>query len=148
MTIQTFEGLDEVPPLGNLPFERLASQLLQHLLKVKVERTSDAIQLTTGDFRDESGLVILLSPDAIEFRLPVLIWLEPHEPANTSKLWRRLALNELSETQLPELIAAARLQQQQNFGDCKYCGERNPSGWMFSSDICESCAESKLGIIH
>lgn len=148
MIIQSFDPSDDAPQLGNLPFERWAAQLLQHLPEAKIERTHDAIQLTTGDFRDESGLVILLSPDAIEFRLPILIWVGPHEPAHTSRLWQRLVLNELSETQLPELITAARFQQKQNFGDCKYCGKRNPSGWMFRSDICESCAESKLGIIH
>lgn len=148
MTTQPFDPFDDVPPLGNLPFERLATQLLQHLPEATVERTSEAIQLTIGDFRDESGLVILLSPDAIEFRLPVLVWLGPHEPANTSQLWRHIALNELTKTQLPELIAAAQNQQQQSFGNCKYCGERNPSGWMFSSDICESCALSELGIMH
>jgi hypothetical protein len=148
MTTQTFDPFDNAPQFGNLPFERLATQLLQHLPEAKVERTSDAIQLTTGDFRDEAGLVILLSPGAIEFRLPVLIWLGPHEPANTSQLWQRIELSELTETQLPELIAAARLQQQQNFSDCKYCGKHNPRGWMHSPDICESCAFDELGIIH
>lgn len=84
MTTQAFDPSDNAPQLGNLPFERLAAQLFQHLPAAKIERTRDAIQLTTGDFRDESGLVILLSPDAIELCLPALIWLEPHEPANTS----------------------------------------------------------------
>lgn len=93
MTTQTFDSFEDALPLGNLPLERLATQLLQHLPEAKVERTSDAIQLTTGDFRDEAGLVILLRPDAIEFRLPVLVWLGHHEPANTSKLWQRLALS-------------------------------------------------------
>lgn len=54
MTTQTFDPFEDALPLGNLPLERLATQLLQHLPEAKVERTSDAIQLTTGDFRDEA----------------------------------------------------------------------------------------------
>lgn len=148
MIEQHIGGFNEPPHFGNLLFEQLAAQIWQLLPEAKVERTSDVIQLTTGDFRDESGLVILLSPDAIEFRLPALVWLGPHEPASTSQLWQRLALTELTEAQLPELIAAAQVQQQQTFGDCKYCGAHKPEGWMHRSDICESCAASELGIIH
>ena len=145
---QNMDRLDGSLQLGNLRFEKWAAQVEQLLPGVTVERTSEVIQLTTGDFRDELGLVILLSPEAIELRLPTLIWDGPHTPIKTSRLWQRLALDDLKESQLPRLMAEAQTQQQQSFCDCKYCGQRNPKSWMHSPDVCQSCAEKELGVVH
>lgn len=139
---------NELLQFGNLRFERWAAQIWQLLPEAKVERTSEVIQLTTGDFRDELGLMILLTPEAMELRLPVLTWDGPCTPVKTSCLWQRLTLEELKKSQLPGLITEAQAQQQQSFCDCKYCGQHNPKGWMHSLDICQSCAEKELGVVH
>lgn len=139
---------NESPQFGDLRFERWAAHMWRLLPEAKAERTSEVIQLTTGDFRDELGLVILLSPEAMELRLPILTWDGPYTPVKTSRLWQRLTLDELKESQLPRLIIEAQAQQRQSFCDCKYCGQRNPKGWMHSPDVCQSCAEKELGIVH
>ena len=34
------------------------------------------------------------------------------------------------------------------FRVCVRCGERNPTGWMHSETICQSCAEHHLGVVY
>ena len=148
MVKRSTDRLDDSLQFGDLRFEQWANQVGQLLPEAKVERTSEVIQLIIGDFQDELGLVILLSPETIELRLPILSWSGPHAPVKTSRLWQRLALDELDESQLPRLIAEAQAQQKQSFCDCKYCGQRNPKGRMHSPDVCQSCAEKELGIVH
>ena len=148
MVVRNMDRSDDLLQFGSLRFEQWAAQVSQLLPEAKVDRTTEVIQLTTGDFRDELGVVILLSPEAMELRLPTLNWDGPYTPVKTSCLWQRLALNELKKSQLPRLIAEAQAQQQQSFFNCKYCGQRNPEGWMHSPDVCQSCAEKELGIVH
>lgn len=148
MSERDFGNFDELPSFGDFGFERLANKVWQLLPQAKVERTSEVIQLTTGDFRDESGLVILINPDAMELRLPVLTWIGPHKSAQTSRLWERYALDQLEEAQLADLIAQALVQQQESFSDCQYCGQHKPKGWMHGEDVCQSCAEKELGIVY
>lgn len=102
---------DKLSSFGDLEFEQFTHQVWRLLIKAKVERTSEVIQLATGDFQDELGLIILISPDAMELRLPTLDWSGPHTPVNTSRLWQRLALDELKESQLSQLIVEAQAQQ-------------------------------------
>ena len=40
------------------------------------------------------------------------------------------------------------LRDEQYFGVCKECGERNPCGWMHGLEICQSCAEANHGVVH
>ena len=81
-----------VDPLGRYPanypsrVERNAQRVLELLPDATVERTRDAIQL---DWGGQHGLVVLVTADAFEFRLPTVEWPHPHEPAAGSRLWRR-----------------------------------------------------------
>ena len=56
------------------------------------------------DYEGEEGIVLLITPEAIELRLPTVEWTEgTHGPAPTSRLWRRidgLDLLELRDDQL------------------------------------------------
>ena len=129
-------------------FESYALQVMELLPGAKVERTRDVIQIDYGDFRDEQGLVVILTPDAIELRLPTIEWLGPHTPVSSSQLWKRVNWNKSKKLNLSKLIASAWAAQKQTFGECQYCGKRQPCGWMFKQDVCDSCAEKHLGIIH
>jgi hypothetical protein len=129
-------------------FEEYALQILEMLPGACAERTPDVIQINLGDFRDEKGIVVIVTPEAIELRLPTLEWLGPHTPVESSKLWRRLKLNSSKKFDIAQLITSAQEAQSQTFGVCKFCSQKLPSGWMFRRDVCQSCAEKHLGIVH
>jgi hypothetical protein len=105
----------------------------------------EAIFIYQGQFSDENGLVLVVTDNALELRLPTLEW-DIHTPREVSKLWRHISLQEQPELDLRQLIADAQAAQKETFGDCKYCGKRNPEGWMHDRDVCQSCAENILGI--
>ena len=148
MAERDFGKLVELSSFGDLGFERLADKAWRLLPQATVERTSEVIQLTIGDFQDKSGLIILINPDAMELRLPVLSWIGPHKSAQTSQLWERYDLEQIEEAQLADLITKAQVQQQGSFGNCEYCGQHKPKGWMHGEDVCQSCAERELGIVY
>lgn len=129
-------------------FESCALKVLEVLPNAKLERTRDAIQIDFADFSNERGIVIILTPEAIEFRLPIVKWLGTHTPTSSSQLWQRVDLMQLKNADLTQLIASAQSAQQQTFRECKYCKNKNPSGWMSSQDICQSCAEKYLGVVY
>lgn len=129
-------------------FEEYALQILEMLPGARAERTPDVIQINLGDFRDEKGIVVILTPEAIELRLPTLQWLGPHTPVASSKLWKRINLDNSKNFDIAQLIASAQEAQAQSFGVCKFCSQKLPSGWMSQQDICQSCAEKHLGIVY
>ena len=131
-------------------FEEYALQILEMLPGARAERTPDVIQINLGDFSDEKGIVVILTPDTIELRLPTLQWLGPHTSVASSKLWKRINLDDSQniDIDIPQLIASAQKAQAQTFGVCKFCSQKQPAGWMFRQDVCDSCAEKCLGIIH
>jgi predicted RNase H-like HicB family nuclease len=129
-------------------FEEYALQILEMLPGACAERTPDVIQINSGDFRDEKGVVVILTPEAIELRLPTLEWLGPHTPVQSSKRWKRINLENSKNINITKLIASAQEAQAQTFGVCKFCSQKKPTGWMFRQDVCDSCAEKHLGIIH
>lgn len=105
----------------------------------------EAIFIHQGQFSDEDGLVLVVTDDALELRLPTLEW-HIHTPRAVSKLWRHISLQEQPELDLRQLIADAQASQKETFGDCKYCGALKPEGWMHGKDVCQSCAENILGV--
>ncbi len=129
-------------------FEMYALKIVEQLPGARAERAPDVIQISLGDFSDEKGLVLILTPEAIELRLPTIKWLGPHTPVSSSQLWKRVEWDWSKEVDLAELVASAQNAQQQSFRVCKYCGKRKPPGWMFKKEICDSCAERHLGVIH
>jgi hypothetical protein len=129
-------------------FESSALRVLELLPGASVERTRDVIQINFGDFRSEQGIVVILTPEAIELRLPKIDWVGPHTPVSSSQLWQRVEWNKSEAVNLAELITSVQKAQQQTFRECKYCGKKKPPGWMFRQDVCDSCAEKHLGIVH
>ena len=77
---------DRYPSEGLRMVERHALRVLQFLPQAKVERTQDAIQITEGD---DKGFIVLVTPEAVEFRLPTVEWTcGAYGPARASRLWK------------------------------------------------------------
>ena len=73
-----------------------------------IERTRDAIQL---EIDGETGIVLLVTKEALEIRLPTLEWTGgTHSPAAASRLWRRLEWNRVRNLsdQLDEAFLARK----------------------------------------
>lgn len=120
--------------------ELCALQILELLPGAQIERTRDVIQLNYGTFRDETGIVVLITPEAIELRLPTIIGLGSQTIISSSTLWKRVEWKGKNQIELCRLITSAQLAQQQSFGYCQHCGSRKPAAWMVREDLCESCA--------
>jgi hypothetical protein len=42
----------------------------------------------------------------------------------------------------------AQSERSQTFKLCQYCGKSKPNARMYSQDVCDSCAQNNLGIVH
>jgi len=124
---------------------------LRDLLRTpKVERTRDAIQI---DYLDQHGLVLLVTPEALEIRLPTVEWSGPHRPAPSSRFWTRVSWKELGDLEaddapLLDLILAALEARAAEFRRCRYCKRSVPAEHRHSHDVCRSCASQRPGIAH
>lgn len=133
---------------GLRTFERYAFQVLEAFPGARAERTKDAIQINLGEFGDETGVIVILTPDAVELRLPDIEWVGSHTPVSVNHLWQKIEGQQLQSVDLVKWVKSGQRARQQTFRECKYCGKKNPPGWMHREDVCDSCAEKHLGIIH
>lgn len=97
---------------GLRPLEHRALAVLRWREGGVLERTRDAIQVTFADPTDgDAELSALLTPEALELRLPTIEWTAgSHGPFLGSRLWRRVPWARIAEGQegawLDELAAA------------------------------------------
>lgn len=129
-------------------FEHIAIQVLDLLPDADMERTRDCIQVTESD---ERGIVVLVTPDAVEIRLPTVEWLHVHTPVASSRLKRRISLSKLIEGSLAKLIGNARKARQDEFQECFYCKTPTPPEHAHTFDdkhVCHGCSERELGVVH
>lgn len=92
--------------LGDLRrFETFALRVLDLLSGARVERARDVIQIQHGDDR---GVVVLVTPEALELRLRTLEWPHPHTPGPSSRLRKRLKWDRLNNKRLVRLLDEAR----------------------------------------
>jgi hypothetical protein len=122
-----------------------ALELLQLLPGAELTRTRDVIQL---DEPDRRGIVALVTPEALELRMPTIEWQGPHTPVLGSKLWRRVEWRTLKKGDLARLVAAARRARARQFRRCTHCGELFEPGHMHDAHTCQGCAERYLGVVH
>ena len=135
------------PAEGLLIVERHALEL-QHLWPGAVlSRTRDAIQL---DYGGEEGITVLVTAEALELRLPTVEWtMGSYGPAATSRLWKRVPWEQhIKPERLLELLEAALAERQAEFSTCRFCEQWLPPEHMHEHDICQSCAEKHLGVVH
>ena len=130
---------------GQREIDERALQLLEVLPEATVERTRDAIEITVDDVM-ENGVVLILTPEALELRLPSMDWVHPHWSVPTSRLWKRVKWERIED--LYDLVAEAREKRRAEFRECKFCHERFPPEGRHGRAVCHVCAEEHLGIVH
>ncbi|MDA2929037.1 hypothetical protein MYX84_03650 [Acidobacteria bacterium AH-259-O06] len=96
----------------------------------------------------EKGIVIAITPEAIEFRLPTIEWtMGSHGPASSSQLWKRAVAEDIQDSELEELIKRALRARRREFKRCQYCGELVPPEHRIEKDVCHGCASKHLGVV-
>jgi hypothetical protein len=66
--------------------------------------TRDCIQINCCG---EKGIVILVTAEAIELRLPTIEWKGPHEPVASSRFWKRIQESEIADKELGTILREA-----------------------------------------
>jgi hypothetical protein len=130
---------------AQLLVHRYATAVTWELPGADVLETDDVVRIAWGDME---GIVALVTREALELRLPTIEWPHPHEPRQSSRLWRRVEWSAIDDrpvlrSLLDEALAARRAE----FRQCRYCGGVFPPEHMFKEDVCHGCASNHLGII-
>ncbi len=132
-------------------FERVASALTVALPGASTSRTRDAIQI---EYLGERGVVLLLTPDALEIRLPTVDWTSgTYAPQTSSVLFSRIVFADLPtnanecEVEVLDAIEAAVGHRQAQFKECRFCKLEFPPEHM-TEDACHNCASKHLGLVY
>jgi hypothetical protein len=141
-----FEIDEESPDShGLLMVEGRARLVLKHLPGAEVSRTRDAVQI---DWGGTEGIVVLVTPEALELRLPTVEWTcGSYGPAASSRLWRRVEWAAIGDGRLSALLRNCKRARARQFRRCKYCGERVPPEHRVSADVCHGCASRHEGVV-
>ncbi len=129
--------------------EQHAIRILELLPNAKVERTRDVIQIEHDD-RDMDGVVVVVTSEAVEFRLPTVEWTGgAYGPANTSRLWKRVTWVKLEAEPglLPTIIADAKNARRAEFVACKYCNRMVPTENRINGNVCHGCASEHEHVV-
>ena len=125
--------------------ERNALRVLRLVTATSVERTRDVIQVDVGD---ECGIVIVVTPDTIELRLPTIEWIHgAYGPRPSSRPWTRLDPDQLDDSELLASIDQARAAREAEFTVCRYCGLSFPPEHRIAEDVCHGCASAHEGVV-
>jgi hypothetical protein len=136
---------DLYPASGFRQVERNALKVLDLMPLGRLTRTRDVIQIDDGG---ERGLSVLVTAEAIEFRLPMVEWTAgAYGPASCTRLWKRYQFAALSDKRLASLIRAATEARRNEFISCRYCQRLIPTEHR-NGDVCHGCAERHEGIVH
>ena len=144
-------------------FERLALTVSRWRSPFVVDRVRDAIEVRfpTG-IEDEADLVVLLTPEAIELRLPTIDWTQgAYGPAASSELWKRVVWSEeaggdlralslvengAAEAKIHEYLEALASAFKGQVQTCVHCEETFLPARMTDS-ACHGCAEKIEGVV-
>jgi hypothetical protein len=134
------------PSDGLRRVEKNAVLVLDLLPGVIERRTRDCIQI---DYGGHEGIVILVTAEAIELRLPTVEWtMGAYRPAASSRLWKRADWCEITDIALKSFFNDALKQRKSEFKKCRYCERKIPPEHMHANDDCQGCAEKHLGVVH
>jgi hypothetical protein len=142
------------PSLGLRHVERLALQVLRLLPSnttpsdegITLERTRDVIEIHSGG---DEGIVIIVTPEAVELRLPTVEWtMGAYDPVASSRLWKRVKADGLEDEKLGQLLGEAQEARGRQFTKCRYCGERVAPEHRYSRNVCQGCSSSQLGVVY
>lgn len=135
-------GEYNLPPLRR--FEEFALRVARLMPEAEVQRARDVILFIE---RDDPGLVVFVTPEALEIRLPTTVWDGPHSPRPTSRLWKRRTWRRLGDRKLKRLLDEGRQARTAQFVNCRFCGKPYPPEHRHD-DVCHGCAERHLGVVH
>lgn len=147
MTLQTPQSTgDHVYGSDGLTqVEQYARRILEKFPDAHVQRTRDIFQI---ELWGEEGVVLVLTPEAIELRLPTLEWTHgTHGPVPSSRLWQRHRWGGLKGDKLWHKLALAKQKREEEFRECRYCGQRVPPEHRIGEDVCHGCASTHLGVV-
>jgi hypothetical protein len=121
-------GLDpdgRYPSEGPRRVDVNAARALAALPGATVTRTRDVVQFDLD--LDESGVTVLVTVEAIEFRLPTVEWTTGYAgPAASSRLWKRVPWASIgaSDERLASLVEMALARRRRDYATCRYCRSR------------------------
>jgi hypothetical protein len=134
------------PSQGLLRVERNALRVLACYPACALERTRDAIQIDLGD--EGGGVTMLVTAEAIELRMPTVEWTcGACGPAGSSRRWKRIRPDAVSDERLRDMISKAIEARQAEFKPCKYCGELVPPEHR-TGNACHGCASTHRGVVY
>ena len=136
---------DRYPAYNLTEVEEYATRLFRLMPGATFERTRDVFQFDEGKIE---GLVVLVTREAVELRLASLEWPHPNIPARSSRLWKRVEWEGLTDEQLTTLLDEAGAARKAEFRTCRYCGHTRPPERFDTDDCCDGCAPEHLGLIH
>jgi hypothetical protein len=123
---------------ANSEVEDRTAQVLRVFRDATIERTRDAALLVESG---EEGLTALVTAEAIELRLPTVVWLTPYTPELRSRFWKRFLWSRLDAKKgLPAVVQRARDARTREFKPCRACGKRTPREARDMSGLCHGCS--------
>lgn len=130
--------------------DKLAERISQLLRGATVSQTRDAYEFV---WEGERGIVVFVTSEAVEFRLPTVEWTWGYAgPEVCSRLWKRVKTESIeSDEALTRLIEAAREKRAREFRPCHFCKGPTPPEHAHEIDgkyACHVCCENRLGIVH
>ena len=128
--------------------DALAEFVLGLLPGAAVFRGPDVIEIACEDLE---GIVVLVTTDTVEIRLPSVEWLGPHTPGRSTCFWKRLRVTGRPGLAIARALMEGRAARLAQFATCHHCGTPTPPEYVIDLDgrqICDSCAEKHYGVIH
>lgn len=141
----------QFPYEENRAIDKIARLVASYVPSAKMERTRDVYQFTQ---EDPEGFVVVLTPNAIEIRLPTVEWTEGYAgPADCSLQFKRKKIKhgKFSLKKLQALIQLVRDARRAETKCCHDCG--TPTSPEHAHEIhgdwvCHGCAERFRGVCH
>lgn len=138
------DDFDTLGPARTLA-QRFAAAVAGELPGADVVETDDVVRVAWGEME---GIVVLVTREALELRLPTIEWPGPHEPRRTSRLFRRIEWVSIdSREALLDLLKEALEARRVEFRTCRFCSLSFPPEQMIQTDVCHGCAENHLGVV-
>jgi len=90
--------------------------------------------------------IVASPPNAVRIHACVISWDGPCTPVTTWEL--AVELPEDSSEEKVQASIIKLLNRKKYFNVCNKCNERNPVGWMWSSDCCMGCASKYYNVVY
>ncbi|PYR50222.1 MAG: hypothetical protein DMF89_09915 [Acidobacteria bacterium] len=132
-------------------YEQLIAFLSTHLpAPVEQEEDANGVIVFTGGSPGEviarlTATSVIVEEFAIRWETLYSPVIQPRRVGAVN--WRRLPETAVMNV-VGQLIKGAREIRRARYRTCGLCGVTNPPEWLHSDDICQTCAESRLGLVH